>query len=121
MVKRTVIIICEKCRSEKISKNGHNRGAQRYVCKECGVTFSEKPPQYSEEVKKQAIEMVLNGVGIRETARFVKSSHTTVINWLREAHRILQAVKKEEKVSERADIIEFDEIYTFVKKKDNGQ
>jgi transposase-like protein len=121
MVKRTVIIVCGKCRSENISKNGHNRGAQRYVCKECGVTFSEKPVQFSEEVKKQAIEMVLNGVGIRKTARFVKSSHTSVVNWLREAHRILKAVKKEEKVSERADIIEFDEIYTFVKKKDNGQ
>jgi len=121
MVKRTVKIVCEKCRSENISKNGHNRGTQRYVCKECGVTFSEKPAQFSEEVKKQAIEMVLNGVGIRKTARFVKSSHTSVVNWVREAHRILKAVKKEEKVSERADIIEFDEIYTYVKKKDNGQ
>ena len=116
MVRRIVIITCPKCRSAKISKNGHNRGAQRYVCKECRVTFSEKPVKFSREVKKQAIEMVLNGIGIRKTARFVKSSHTSVINWLKEAHRILKAVKKEEKPWEKADIIEFDEIYTFVKK-----
>jgi len=121
MVKRIVIIACPKCGRENISKNGHNRGAQRYICKECRVTFSEKPIKFNRETKKQAIEMVLNGIGIRKTARFVKSSPTTVINWLREAHRILKAVKKEEKVSEKADIIEFDEIYTFVKKKSSGQ
>ena len=121
MVKRIIILSCPKCKSENISKNGHNRGAQRYVCKECKVTFSEKPVKFSREVKKQAIEMVLNGVGIRKTAKFVKSSHTSVINWLKEAHRILKTVKKEEKVLEKADIIEFDEIYTFVKKKDNEQ
>ena len=121
MVRRTVIIVCPKCRSEKISKNGHNRGAQRYVCKECRVTFSEKPVQFSREVKKQAVEMVLNGVGIRKTAKFVKSSPTSVINWLKEAHRILKAVKKEEKPSETPDIIEFDEIYTFVKKNGSRQ
>ena len=121
MVKRIIILSCPKCRSENISKNGHNRGAQRYVCKECKVTFSEKPPQFSREVKKQAIEMVLNGVGIRKTAKFVGSSATSVINWLKEAHRILKAVKKECKASESADIIEFDEIYTTVKKNDSEQ
>ena len=116
MVKRMIILSCPKCRSENISKNGHNRGAQRYICKECRVTFSEKPEKFSREVKKQAIEMVLNGVGIRKTARFVKSSHTSVVNWLRAAHKILKAVKKCEKISETPDIIELDEIYTFVKK-----
>ena len=91
------------------------------MCKECRITFSEKPVLFSGEVKKQAIEMVLNGVGIRKTARFVKSSPTSVTNWLKEAHKLLKAVKKEEKISEEPDIIEFDEIYTFVKKKDSEQ
>jgi len=121
MVKRIVIIECAKCRSENISKNGHNRGAQRYICKECGVTFSEKEPKFSGGKKKQAVEMVLNGIGIRKTAKFVKSSPTSVVNWVREAHRILKAVKKEEKVSEVPDIMEFDEIYTFVKKNGSRQ
>ena len=120
MVRRIVIMECPNCRSEQISKNGHNRGAQRYRCKECGVTFTEKPRKFSGEDKKQATEMVLNGIGIRKTAKFVKNSATSVINWVKEAHRILKAVKKEEKVSERPDIIEFDEIYTFVKKRAAG-
>jgi len=121
MIVRTVKIVCQRCRSENISKNGHNRGAQRYVCKECRVTFSEKPRRFSDEVKKQAVEMVLNGIGIRKTSRFVKSSPTSVINWLKEAHRILKAVKKGEKPSETPDIIELDEIYTFVKKNGSRQ
>ena len=121
MVKRVITIVCGKCRSENISKNGHNRGAQRYKCKECGVTFSEKPPRFSEAVKKQAVEMVLNGTGIRKTAKIVKSSATSVINWLKEAHKILKAVKEWEKPSEKSDIIELDEIYTYVKKKCSRQ
>ena len=116
MVKRVVRIVCPKCASEDVSRNGHNRGVQRYVCKRCGVTFSEKPERFSREVKKQAIEMVLHGVGIRKTARFVKSSPTSVINWLRAAHKILKAVKEVAKPMEKPDIIEFDEIYTYVKK-----
>ena len=80
------------------------------------MTFSEKPAKFSRAVKKQAVEMVLNGVGIRKTAKFVKSSPTSVINWLKEAHKILKAVKKGAKAMEKADIIELDEIYTIVKK-----
>ena len=121
MVRRTEIIKCPKCRSENISKNGHNRGAQRYICKECKAAFSEKPRKFSRQVKKQAAEMVLNGAGIRKTAKFVKSSPTSVINRLKETHRILKAVKKAEKPSETPDIIEFDEIYTFVKKNGSRQ
>jgi len=121
MVKKIIIIDCPKCKSENISKNGHNRGAQRYICKECRVTFSEKPPKFSRSEKKQAIEMVLHGVGIRKAARFVKSSPTSVINWLREAHKILTAVKKGSKPMEKPDIIELDEIYTIVKKNDSVQ
>ena len=117
MVKRIIMITCPKCKSENISKNGHNRGAQRYMCKECRMTFSEKPPKFSQEDKKQAVEMVLHGIGIRKTAKFVKSSPTSVINWLKEAHRILKAVKTGAKPMEKADIIELDEIYTIVKKK----
>ena len=116
MVKKVIIVKCPRCESENVSKNGHNRGTQRYICKRCKRTFSEKPPKFSREVKKQAIEMSLHGVGIRKTARFVKSSPTTVVNWLKEAHSILKAVKKEMKPMEKPDIIELDEIYTTVKK-----
>ena len=121
MVKREIIIKCPKCESEEVSRNGHNRGAQRYMCKRCKITFSEKPPAFRSEEKKQAIEMVLHGVGIRKAARFVKSSPTSVVNWLKEAHRLLKGVKKGAKTVEKPDIIELDEIYTTVKKNDSRQ
>ena len=121
MLKRVINIKCPKSESEKNSRNGHNRGAQRYICKRCKRTFSEKPAKFNREVKKQAVEMILHGVGIRKTARFAKSSPTSVINWLKEAHRLLKAVKKCAKPMEKADIIELDEIYTTVKKNDSRQ
>ena len=35
-------ISCPCCGGEKITKNGHFRGKQRYVCKECQKSFSEE-------------------------------------------------------------------------------
>ena len=121
MVKKVIIMKCPRCESENVSRNGHNRGTQRYICNRCKRTFSEKPPKFSREVKKQAVEMSLHGVGIRKTARFVTSSPTSVVNWVKEAHKLLKAVKKCEKPMEKADIIEFDEVYTTVKKNDSEQ
>jgi predicted RNA-binding Zn-ribbon protein involved in translation (DUF1610 family) len=32
-------VICPQCNSDNIRKNGHRRGNQRYVCKDCGKNF----------------------------------------------------------------------------------
>ena len=33
------VMKCPRCDSEKLSKNGHRHGKQRYLCKECGRQF----------------------------------------------------------------------------------
>jgi len=66
-----------------------------------------------------AVWMSLNGVGIRKTALLLGTSHVNVLNWLKKAHEIM--LKSLENLcsdySEEVDIIEMDEIYTFVQKK----
>ena len=114
---------CKHCGSERTRKNGSNYGIQRYKCRICGRTFVAKPPKFSEEIKQKALLMYLNNVGIRKTALFLGASRTTVLNWIKQKHAIMQELteKFQPEVSENADIIELDEIYTFVQKNSSGQ
>ena len=105
---------CRHCRSTNTRKNGKTKGKQRYLCKDCGRTFTKQPPKYSAKVKQKAIVMYLNNVGIRKVALFTGCSPSTVVNWIREKHGRLTSSPA---ISEKADIIELDEIYTYCAKK----
>ena len=62
--------------------------------------------------------MYVNNVGIRKIARFVGASPAGVLRWIRKEHAIIQARLAAAKpvLSDEPDIIEMDEIYTFVQK-----
>jgi len=109
---------CKKCKSEKVKRNGKRHNKQRYMCQECGKTFNETGAKYTEEDKKRALMMYTNNCGVRKTAKFIGCSPTTIVNWVREAKRKIdkEIEKSEPNYSETPDIIELDEIYTFVKK-----
>ena len=110
---------CKHCGSSKTRKNGTSRGYQRYICNVCSRTFSGTPPKHSDAVKRMAVWYVLNGVGIRKTAMFLKTNHVNVLNWLKKAHIDMneQISRTNSDYSEEIDIIELDEIYTFVQKR----
>ncbi len=56
---------CPQCGSEQINKNGHRRGKQNFLCKNCGRQFIEyySPRGYPKEVKENCRKMYLNGNG----------------------------------------------------------
>ena len=110
---------CKHCGSEKTRKNGTSKGYQRYKCKSCERTFSNTQLKNSEKMK-EAVKMSMNGVGIRKTAILLGTSHVNVMNWLKKAHATMQKSleKTHSDYSEEVDVIELDEIYTFVQKKD---
>jgi len=67
-------------------------GTQRYRCHNANCPHSSfvLNPSYQghlPEVKEQIIDMALNGSGIRDTARVLKISPTTVINELKKKSR----------------------------------
>ena len=113
---------CTHCGSVKTRRNGTNLGIQRYKCNACGRTFSTKPPKFSKEIKQQALLMYLNNVGIRKIALFLSASPSAVLKWIKKKHTILQDLTENFQpiISENADIIELDEIYTFVQKNSTG-
>ena len=106
---------CKHCQSAAIMKNGVSKGIQRYICKNCKRTFSI--PKISPETKQQALEMYLNNVGIRKIALFLGVSPPAVLYWIKQNRKMLETrLQNEPQTSETADIIELDEIYTFVQK-----
>ena len=110
---------CPYCKSNKVRKNRKSRGTQRMQCMICKKTFAETPRRFSKEVKYKAILMYLNNVGIRKIALILGASSTAVSKWIRNAHKLLQELLENFNplASEKADIIELDEIYTYVKKR----
>ena len=82
-------ITCPSCHGENLGKAGKNaKGVQRYFCKNdtCSThTFMLEYcyKAYESGVKEKAIEMAINGSGIRDTARVLKINKNTVISLLK--------------------------------------
>lgn len=84
-----VPVRCPACKGVDVTKHGTtSNGKPRFICRalDCeGQTFIQ---DYSEkgrlpETKQQIIEMALNGSGVRDTARVLNISPTTVMNELK--------------------------------------
>ena len=116
--------LCTRCGSKQFTKNGSYQGIQRYKCKSCMRYFSGKPRKFTYQQKAKAIQMYLNNVGIRKIAKFTGCSASSVIDWIKIlgkqiSDQLQDNAKKA--TSQMPDIIEMDEIYTFVKKNSKGQ
>ena len=84
---------CPHCQSEAVVKYGMaGNGKARYRCQQgdsCGRTFihAYTYPGRMPEVKRQIVEMTLNGSGIRDIARVLQVSPNTVITELKKRPR----------------------------------
>lgn len=78
---------CPTCESTQLSKNGRHCGKQRYICKHCGRQFLESylAKGYPEAVKRQCLELYVNGMGFRAIERVTGIHHTTVGLWVKQA------------------------------------
>ena len=83
------VLLCPYCQGSDIVKNGKTpQGKQRFLCRESlcdGRTFilDYAYPGQSRQVKEKIVDMALNGSGIRDTARVLHSSTSTVIKELK--------------------------------------
>ena len=112
---------CPFCKSsEKQIKSGKNRcGSQRFLCQECGKTYTPVPKQqgYGEEVREKAVRMYVEGINFRRIGRLLGVNHQSVVNWVNK-HHLKVSGKAEQKISQTtAETIEMDELWTFVGEK----
>lgn len=73
-------------RTGKQAKKGFNRsGTQRYICLECGKTYTLNPKsrEYPEETKKLAIKMFYSGMSGRAVGRVLGIGKSNMYNWIK--------------------------------------
>jgi transposase-like protein len=85
----TQVLHCPYCRGTDIVRHGTTpEGKQRYRCRacpDCGRTFLSEYAYagQSPDVKQQIVDMAMNASGIRDTARVLHVSPTTVLKELK--------------------------------------
>ena len=114
---------CPSCGSRQILKNGstHHK-KQKFLCKECGRQFIEKPEkkQITLEQKQRVQKLLLERISLRGITRSVEISMT----WLQKfVNSLYRSVPLELKVREISDLeieIECDELWSYVNSKENS-
>ena len=125
-----IAVRCPHCHSEQIIKRGKTaRGTQRYLCQNALCTTGSFLLDYRNrgcvsEVKQQIIDMSLNASGVRDTARSLHISPTTVLSELKKKEGVLESVNtallrtlNPENVAvdiAQAGEAEMDEMWSFV-------
>jgi transposase-like protein len=88
----TQVLHCPHCQGTDVVRHGKTPpGKQRYGCRETsckGRTFrlDYSYPGQSQHIKDQIADMAMNASGIRDTARVLPVSPTTVIKELKNRH-----------------------------------
>ena len=88
-----VPVQCPHCHSTEVIKAGKQaNGTQRYRCQNEQCTRRIFLLQYHgrgriPEIRRQVVDMAINGSGIRDTARVLRISPTTVIAVLKKSRR----------------------------------
>src|SRR5262245_36409498 len=90
-----IAVRCPICDSDKIVRRGKtNNGKQRYLCQNeiCSrhtfiLDYTNRG--YLPSVKRQIIDLTLNGSGIRDTARVLGISTSTILTELKKRHASL--------------------------------
>ena len=83
------LIHCPSCESTDVVKYGQTSdGKQRFLCQNSACARQTFLIQYVykgrlPEIKEQIVDMAMNGSGIRDTARVLHISPTTVIETLK--------------------------------------
>jgi transposase len=110
-----MVLRCKKCGSEKHVKAGFIKGEQRYLCKDCGCKFvPTRQHGMPDKLKRKAIWLYCHGLSYRAIAKFCKVNVRSVFNWVK---AFAQANYVKPQPSSDGVIIELDEMWHFIKKK----
>src|SRR3954452_8045352 len=105
---------CKRCGGEEHVKNGLMRGHQRYLCKSCGLNFTDTPPRGKPlALKVAAVLLYVSGLSMNRTAKLLGVSTPTIQAWL---EQFAAAYAQKPEPEGRAVVIELDEMWHYLKK-----
>ena len=106
---------CKRCGGAKYVKNGLMRGKQRYLCKTCGLTFTDTPARGKPlAMKVVAVLLYVSGLSMNRTAKLLGVSTPTIQAWL---EQFAAAYAQKPEPEGRAVVIELDEMWHYLKKR----
>ena len=101
---------CPKCGSSDCTKDGIVLEKQRYKCKSCGYRRTVSYRGISPAIKRQALQLYLEGLGFRSIGRLLKCSHVAVYNWIKAYGESIESIRSTAGV----DVVEMDEMHTYI-------
>lgn len=102
------------CHSTNIVKNGHTQyGAQRCKCHTCGKT-RVRIPKRERHIRDFVEQALRERLSLRGIARIFGVSVQTILLLLKGLAQALPALKRSLMPAEPGDVLELDELYSFV-------
>ena len=118
-------VVCPYCGKKHVRRNGHRKdGAQKYVCSECGKSFTARTNTITAGSTKpldtwqKYIECMVNGLPIRQAAAECGMADSTSFAW---RHKILDALRNMSEGVTLSGIAESDDTYFALSYKGNHQ
>jgi len=103
---------CPKCGNGEHCKDGIVKGRQRYLCKACRhrYTVQRRSGTADAAIKRQALQLYLEGLGFRSIGRILKFSNVAVLQWIRTFGEQLEAIRRDDPVA----VMELDEMHSYI-------
>ena len=109
---------CKACnyKTNQIKTGKTKEGIPKYKCKICGKYYTQesKKKVHSEETKKQAIKLYLEGNSSLAVGRILGIGKNMCLYWIR---KYVKNIETKETPNTRVNVIEMDELYSFVERK----
>lgn len=102
---------CPKCHGEGCVKDGIVNGRQRYRCKGCGYRHTVAERGAGAAVRRQALQLYLEGMGFRAIGRFLEVSHVAVYYWVKAFGKAVESVRN---TAAEVKVVEMDELHSYV-------
>ncbi len=121
MIVEVKIYNCPNCGNQDIVKNGTDyKGSQKYHCHHCGGYGTLKAKaRYSQEEKERVLKAYQERVSMRGIRRIFGVIPKTLLRWIKEALAKLPSLEQTLDPARFDDILELDELWSYVLKKSN--
>lgn len=120
---RMTMTACVHCGSVAFIKNGKDRkGNSRYLCKDCGKSFTAltntalNGTHKSASVWKEYVKNLLDGLPLEECAKRCNISVRTAFLW---RHKILSSLNEQTSEHQYSGLLEMDEMFVRISYKGN--
>ena len=104
-----VMTACPKCKGDCV-KDGIVRQKQRWRCRACAYRHTVQQRGTDLRIKRQAVELYLEGLGFRSIGRLLKVSHVAVYNWIKAFGEQLESLRSDNAIG----VVEMDEMHTYI-------